>query len=550
MKRLYKISYIFIIALTLFACDDMLDGSPESFITTETFYNTIEEADIALSGAYSVINANNVAGRGNRNTFANGLLYMLNGGTDEMILRDGNDQVRPFGVASYNGEESHLIYNWYYWYAGINAVNILLDRPELMDVAEADENRKNEMIAEARFLRGIYHMYLAKMFGGIPVNTTAIADPMQERQSLEAVYTQVTEDLLYAYNNLNNRATHLGRADKWIAGAYLAKTYCYLGSCKTNNVSENLNFPLNSFQWVDANEMYSKALPILSDIERDGGYVLVEEYDRLFRATTSEDQRKECLFMAEANDNLTTRSTNNWYRILLGRGNYRQGGGPTDFLPTVELYKIYDAADIRRDHNLTDGLQRNPVPVDIDGYTYYTPFLIKDIDKAGRNYSQSKFRVQGIESRTFTDKFNTEGNFPLIRLADVLLLKAEAEYYTGDEPGARNTISKVRLRAAGNDTSVRDALDVAYNKSDFAEELLEERSRELCFECQRRFDLIRFGKHLEAVANLGPGSGQWNSEQQIAALKANWSGHDFKIWYPIPKDQATINTNLVQNPGY
>ncbi|WP_298238974.1 RagB/SusD family nutrient uptake outer membrane protein [uncultured Algibacter sp.] len=553
MKKLVKYSCILMLAFAVSSCEDVLDGSPESFIATETFYNNIDEAEIALNGAYSVINANNVNGVGNNDTFGGSLYYVLNGGTDEMIDRNQSDRVLSFSTAAYTGEESQLVNNWYFWYAGINAANVLIDRVPLMVASSQEEEiRKNEIIAEATFLRGIYHMYLAKMFGAIPVNTTPIAEPNQGRQSLEIVYTQIIEDLQYAYNNLNETSAILGRANKWVAGAYLAKTYCYLGSSKMNNVGESLNFALNSFQWVDANDIYTKALTILNSLETESGYVLIDEYDRLFRETTAADQRKECFLMAEGTNQENQQATNYWFRILLARGNggtFPLGAGPTDFVPTGELYLKYDEADIRRDHNLTRGFANNSPTEMIDEALYYVPLPVNNV-KNDRFYSQGKFRQLPYETRGLA-RFNSAGNFPLLRFADVLLLKAEAQYYTGDETGARTTISKVRLRAAGNDVAVRDALDIAYNKADFIEELLDERSRELCFECQRRFDLVRFGRHESAIEALEIGVGKWNTDPTITTLKGNWVGNEFKMWFPIPKTQTVINPNLLpNNPGY
>jgi len=78
------------------------------------------------------------------------------------------------------------------------------------------------------------------------------------------------------------------------------------------------------------------------------------------------------------------------------------------------------------------------------------------------------------------------------------------------------------------------------------EELLEERSRELCFESQRRIDLIRFNKFSEALEKLDKNLGRWNAN--VPELQANWASN--KIWFPVPQPQRDLNINLVQNPGY
>jgi starch-binding outer membrane protein, SusD/RagB family len=87
------------------------------------------------------------------------------------------------------------------------------------------------------------------------------------------------------------------------------------------------------------------------------------------------------------------------------------------------------------------------------------------------------------------------------------------------------------------------------------DELSDERSRELCAEGWRRFDLIRWGKLFSTVTNLyttnvnniTPNYYYWNT-QAAQGVKDNFTS--YKIWFPIPKAQLQTNKNLVQNFGY
>jgi hypothetical protein len=532
------------LSLTLMACsEDILESAPYSFTSPENFYETADDAELAINGCYSVINDRDIHGDGNYDTFGRGLLFMLNAGTDEMVTRDGfgNIDYAPWGLASFTSTNKFLGFNWLYWYSGINRVNTLLEN---IDGIDMPENRQNEIEGEARFLRGLYHMYLAKMFGGVPTYTTSQADPLKARQPLNEVYELIISDFTYAYQNLNDQSSVIGRANKWTAGGYLAKVYAYLGSCKTFNVGEDLNFTLNSFNWVDANQMYANALSISTDVVNNSGYILIDEYDNLFRATTDSYQRQESLFMAEASNDISRNNVNIWVNLLLPQGNPSIVGGGNGWMrATGEMYNKYTDGDFRRTHNLTGSLANNASFEEIDGIRYFIPRPLSDPNQG--NYCQGKFRYQDPSQKALPF-WASGGDLPLLRFADILLIKAESEYFTGNETGARNTMSIVRTRALEAGTTLED-LNTAYFKTDFVEELLEERSRELAFECQRRFDLMRFNKFTEAINNLDPDAGRWNTV--VPQLQSNWSPN--RIWFPIPLNQTSINPNLLpNNPGF
>jgi tryptophanase len=78
------------------------------------------------------------------------------------------------------------------------------------------------------------------------------------------------------------------------------------------------------------------------------------------------------------------------------------------------------------------------------------------------------------------------------------------------------------------------------------QELLDERSRELCFEQWRRFDLARFNKYDAVVAAMSETFGFYNTI--VPSIKQNWKAE--RIWLPIPLAQTDLNKNLVQNPGF
>ena len=220
---------------------------------------------------------------------------------------------------------------------------------------------------------------------------------------------------------------------------------------------------------------------------------------------------------------------------------------------------------------------------------------------SGMSTCPGKFRFVTVGSLQHTHQQHAV-SLPLMRLADVYLMYAEALYFDGDEGTARQYLDKVLMRAAKNDQALFDELKAAYARTDFVEELLESRQRELVFEFSRKFDLIRFNRIDAAIAALDnerltrfdgediiirtfrkqadengalhvvrDENGAIIYEEQILqdeeardallkfpatgqmyvginALQENWESH--KIWLPISEEQIGVNQKLVQNAGW
>ena len=112
-------------------------------------------------------------------------------------------------------------------------------------------------------------------------------------------------------------------------------------------------------------------------------------------------------------------------------------------------------------------------------------------------------------------------DFPIYRLADILLMKAECQVRLGNATAAKPFIDEVRTRAGLAGLAANPTLEDVYN----------ERGFELTFEGHRRQDMIRFDKFTLAH-DFTPATG------------------DFRKLFPIPTSALNANKNLVQNTGY
>ena len=430
---------------------------------------------------------------------------------------------------------------WKSAYSAIYSINQLLDKIGAVDM---DAERKADVIAEARFLRGWNYMNLGMIFGGVPVYTAVPHAPKAGRNTLEEVMTTAAEDLRYAYDNLDPAADAVnGRTSRWAAGGYLAKLYCYLASCKINKVGSDLGFPLNSFDWVDAEALYSDADKILDDIRLNSGFKLTDDYRTLFCECSKDKQAEENLFAYAPSPQKKIGFGLMYYQLAAGT----QTGGWGTCRPFEEVYLRYDGTrDKRMEWNIGGLGDSDCKLVTIDGSQYYQP---KENLQDGQ-YCAHKFRIEYTASK-HDDAYY--GYYPLLRYAEIVLLKAETEAYLKNEDAGRLILKEVRSRALKPDADI-DELQTIYRKTDFIEELLDERSRELCFEQQRKFDLVRFGRYLSTVKAIRTTNtltdvwGTWN-RNAASVLVGNISAN--QIWMPIPNEDCLANPNLLpNNPGY
>ena len=124
-----------------------------------------------------------------------------------------------------------------------------------------------------------------------------------------------------------------------------------------------------------------------------------------------------------------------------------------------------------------------------------------------------------------------------VRLADILLLKAEAYVATGDLNSAAEIVNTIRDRV--NLPPLSQA--VVSSQPSMTDAVLNERRLELTFEGQRWFDLVRTGKVFDVMNTLNSRDPGRLSMDPVTELN---------VILPLPQSQIDINPSLVQNPGY
>ncbi|WP_439881784.1 RagB/SusD family nutrient uptake outer membrane protein [Pontibacter sp. MBLB2868] len=447
-------------ALTLFAsCDSKLDIDPEQSIGSDVALSTPKGLQTALIGAYERLQGGQLYG-----TNINLLSELLAASGQELQWSGtflGYRQVFSKNMVADNSEATRT---WIRAYDAINVANNVIANVGVVE----DEAERDRILGEALFIRGIVYFDLVRFYAqpwsagnvdsnlGVPLvlePTTSITDEANvSRATVGAVYAQVIDDLTRAKTLLPE--SNGTRADTYAASAFLARVY--LSQADPNN---------------DADEDYDKAGAEADRVISSGEFSLIENYENVFN-NSSDNQ--EYVFAIQQNTQSNAGSSNDglatFYANLNGIGR-----GDVDIIPGF-VANTYSATDERTE-------------------IYY-------VDEDGI-----------LRNGKYTDPF---ANIPVIRLAEMYLIRAEAAFRNGNVIQALADINKIRSRA-----DLTPLLAVTLN------DILLERKRELAFE----------GNALHEAKRL---------QRTVGALPYNSP----KLVLPIPQRERDVNPNLEQNPGY
>lgn len=516
MKKLLFISLLIIIS----SCEDTLDVEVKNNISTSNFFQTQEDFDLALVGAYDVLgNHQDDSGFG---TYFRGLLVMGRAGTDEGYINSGFAQ---YGVeiSNYTFTPGSIIPDrvWAFQYIGISRANTVITRLNSAGSLDISQSELNRIEGEARFLRALYYFQLVRFYGAVPLVTQEVTDVSQvsfERAPIAEVYAQIVEDLkaaeeLLPFSNVN------GRAKQLVATAFLSKVYLQMSG-----------FPLQD------ETAAALAAEKAKEVMDSGQYALLPNYADVF--TLENEFSSEHIFSVQFTfcGNCEGGQVGTWDGIP---GEWTYARTYSIFRAYDELYDSYNSADLRRDYNVVDY-----IITDVDGNTQpandgnkYAFKWRHDPNPANRPGGEGFFEWQSAF------------DFPLTRYPDILLIYAEAINRSNGSPSAEayEAVNKIRRRGYGLDVNAPSAVadlpdNLSYN--DFQEAILDERKWELCFEGHRWHDLVRNGKLIEAVQSI-------NSPASIERSSAANNIQPHHVLFPLPQSQIQISNGvLTQNEGY
>jgi len=554
MKKYLKYITPALFVMGLSACHKV-DVTPKSLYTEDVFPQTDEQFQAVTGPVYTSL----------RGHYALTYFFVADCSSDEAILP-------AYGGNWYDGAGYEMLHrhswtpdhNW--TTTAWNDVTGLIGtcNQTLYILRNApDGDAKNTSLAEVRAMRAYAYWELMDLYGGVPLDTLYPSPGLQSRATRSQVFNYVESELRAAipFLKADVNATTYGKPTQFFAYALLARMYLnaevYTGSAKYNECIAACDAIINAQKFsVQPRNTYLQmfypsngptgqsefifAIPY--DASTSGGWMFHGRYD-LNRNLGMKYKYSGATVGSNVNP-VINQTTGN------GLVNTRPSG-PRATLSTFLNYFLSDANDIRLSQWLygpqtwADG---SPMMVRTtkkgydqfysgsDGSATYTYQL--NIDTAiqlrqnvtlfdcGNDeiaWNQGARNIKFFPDASSTTR-NQNNDVPVFRYSDILLTKAEAILRGGTATSGHTALSLVNMIRSNRTTSP------AWTSVDLAS-LYEERGRELAWECQRRTDMIRFGKF-----------------EAPYGFKTN--ADPTRRLFPIPTTARTANPKLEQNPGY
>lgn len=562
MKKKY-LSLLAACSFLFAGCSDFLDMNPNGILDEESV-SGVEQLDKLVISAYSMLGNDHYDIPFNLWPYGNVRSDdAYKGGRDESDIQDFHFYETSSNITANFGEPDGL---WYNCYIAISRANNALR--SLNNVSEQDFPNKKIRIGECRFIRGHFYFLLKVLFKSIPYidETVAIEDYgtiSNIALSNDELWQKIADDFKAAYDNLpESQGTDVGRANKYSAAAYLAKTYLYKAyrQDEKHNVTE-----------INAEDL--KQVLTFSNEIMSSDYGLEDDFAYNFLPGSYENGKESLFAIQHSTDDGT----------LYGRLNFSDAlnvpmkfSGSCDFQKPsqnlVNAYKTVNGLPEFSDYNKAD---YNANTDKVDPRLYHTvalPGVPYKYDKKNifdeswtRNkavyglYSSLKENVAlNDPSSVLIDPFraNTKNKI-VIRYADVVLMRAEALIELDREKEALPLINEIRERAKKSTGLIDYAenMDIAlyvdnvncnWTKPYAREALRWERRLELAMESQRFFDLVRWGIADSVINTFYKEEAPKRTYYEDAHFEKNRAEY-----VPIPQQQINFSKQVYkQNYGY
>jgi hypothetical protein len=553
---------------------------PQGYKTLDAYYNSAGVSQL-LTGAYHDLTGIST----NSGWWSTSGTYWVYGDLTAGDAYTGGPSTLPdataieqFQVTSNTG---WLEDQWTTDYDGVARSNAALIAAE--NATDMSAGDKTEAEAEARFLRAHYHFDAKVVWNNVPwVDETVVKNASYSTVSNTVdIWPNIEADFRYAYENLNETQSQIGRVNKWAAACYIAK--CYLFEKKYNQA-------LALLDTIISNGKNSAGMP----------YDLPSCYHDNFNAAT--ENNKESVFQIQfsVNDNSygynsDLGETGNVPNLYYGPDPY-YGYWKRPSFNLVNAFKtdanglpFLDASG--NDTSNTTNMTNDMGLASSDPFTPYSgnldtrldwslgrrgiPYLDWGIDPGqdwdggssgmiiGGPYLPMKNVYMASQDGTIGgNNFYAAGgagssvNYSIIRFAEVLLWAAECEVEVGSLENARALVNRVRNRAMSSCAVMNGGSPAATYKvglyttawanQGFGRGAVRMESRlELALEGHRFFDLVRWG-----IAATSINAYLQVEQTRIDHLKGVTFTPGKNEYFPIPQKEIGLNRNLVQNPMY
>ncbi|MCH3969521.1 MAG: RagB/SusD family nutrient uptake outer membrane protein [Prevotella sp.] len=432
--------------------------------------------------------------------------YLLVGDShsDNAYVGTTGAEVVPYENNSIDGSNPDIERDWDRYLEDIAQANVLVEGVEqLHQSGKLNDAKYRQFKAEGQIFRAIDMFRMVRLYGSLPVITSIPKTITSEnidsvysiyfpsRKTTQECYQQIISDLDYAVQNAPNFNTaDRTLMSKTVAEAMLAKVYA--------------EKPVQD---------YTKVIQYAEQVRNTPGLQLEPNFETLWGWN---DATKDCVKRNTSEGILEvhwTTGAGNWESWMYGRclENWDNAFTWAKWItPSRDLIRDFEnEGDTVREHQ--------SIVYYSCGWSNYYP----------ANHYPFMYKLRS--------GYNNEY---ILRLADIILLEAEAYAYQGNLQQSAQLVNLIRHRVKLSDLTA----DKTASQSAMIEAVLHERRLELAFEGQRWFDLVRNGKVEEYMNGL--------NQRDTGRLPQTKAFDKNSYLLPLPQTALDQNQNLVQNPGY
>lgn len=578
LGRLIVLVTILVLPFALAACDQQVEEETFGQITPENFFNNEQEFVSAAAAAYEPL----------RNMiFAP--FDMSEHSSDETMVPTRGPDWGDGGIwrdmTQHTWKASHPFPNgaWGLFNTGISRTNSVLTSVGRSDAVS--EARKQEFAAEMRFLRAYYYYWLMDLFGAVPIvveNGSDLDFPQQPvsdddpppQNTRKEVYDFILEELTgCASDNFNEGCVtspdggavlanlrpkgevDYGRATRGAGYAFLARllinseVYGVSVGAGQGSASDIGNGP----------DLYAQAAAAADEVINSGRYALADDYYRNF--AVDNQNTDEIIFAAT----FKAKAPFSGFTKMMSVWHYNHpavSATPWNGFTTIaEFYNSFDNVpnnEVRQDQFLVGPQYQEPNescfgdecfsdassdPVTVRGSETQLDITV-DIPDIRLEGDAEDLEAPGARPHKFeidpnAEQFNMGNDFPLFRLTEMYLIKAEAENEVNGPDAAKPWLNDIRARSDADEVTGTPSIQEMH------ELILQERGFEFHFEILRRQDLIRYEFAHDGMDIDDPYAptftGPWLFKE---------ASSEHRALFPIPEQQLSVNPKLSQNPGY
>lgn len=538
-------------SMTFVSCNDFLDLKPQGSFTEAQ----LDDSSIngLMAAAYAGLESHFF---GNNESFAGPITSWVFDVRSDDALKGGGDvsmeqNIHQLEISNVTSDNATALYKWRNDYYAISRVHKAMNAIELAN----NIDNKAALLGELKLLRAYYYFDLIRIFKQIPYFTET-EDPNGKRAdeySREQIFDFIKTDLKEAYSALPEHQSEVGRFNKFVAAAVMAKVSAFTSSWA--EVEEYAGYVIDSHQY----ELYDN-FGDMSKLEFDNKKESVMAIQ--FSVTPDNAHINWCNLLN------TTYSENNLF-----------GNGDDFYLASQNLVNAFatDENGLPYLDGAPEGLYVKTTVLGLNDYQgNVDPRLDFTVGRLGMPFRGHTYNMQwcraydiygeysgkkGLIDPSSPDMVNgfpwgaSALNFKLIRYADILLLKAEALIEQNKNlDDARQLINSVREKAERSVDGDYTPVDLDPSKAnydvglypndskwtqDYARKAVRmERRLELAMEGNRWYDLVRWGTVVDTVNKY------FQTEQQYHSYYRGAEITDDEIYFPVPYEEVNNSNGL------